>query len=230
MNGWMDTLACRVIGHAAGRAPMTLSERLREEWLADLSDQRGQMARLKHALGCYWAALLMKDDFRAASVAVAGSPVFDRIVLADVRHRKSPFSQQIVAAGGDAVMCEINTTPLVDILLVLIVTLVVSLPLMTHAVRIQMPQLAPHHRNLPREIIDLGIDFDGTVVWNGTAVAGPQQLEAYFRAQSHKFPQPEIHLRPDRHVKYDVVAKVLAAAQRNGITDLGFFNATEWGN
>jgi hypothetical protein len=124
MKRWIDAIACRVIGHAAG------------------------------------------------------SPVFDRIVSADGRHRKSLLSQQIVAAGGDAVMCEINTTPLVDILLVLIVMLIVSLPLMTHAVRIQMPQLVPHHSNLQREIIDLGIDFDGTVVWNGRAVASPRRLGA----------------------------------------------------
>jgi biopolymer transport protein ExbD len=230
MNRWIDAIACRVIGHAAGRTPMTLTERLREEWLADLWDQRGRMARLKHALGCCWAALLINDDYCVASVAAAGSPSSDRMVMTDVRHRISLFSQQPVAAGSDADICEINTTPLVDILLVLLVTLIVSLPLMTHAVRIDLPQLAPHHVNLQREVIDPGINFDGTVVWNGSAVASLAQLEDYFRAESQKNPQPEIHLRPDRHVKYDVVAKVLAAAQRNGVTNLGFFNTAELGD
>jgi biopolymer transport protein ExbD len=107
--------------------------------------------------------------------------------------------------------------------------LIVSLPVMTHAVKLDMPQ----NRNQPPpdirpEVIDLEIDFDGTVVWNGTVVNNLPQLEGYFREESNKDPQPEIHLRPDRRSKYDYVAKVLAAAQRNRMKRIGFVNTAEF--
>ena len=163
-------------------------------------------------------------------MAAAGSPVCSPVVMMAMHHPGSPLLRQPAAAGGEPILCEISTTPLVDILLVLLVTLIVSLPLLTHAVKIDLPQGAPQSANLQREVIDLGIDFDGTVVWNGTTVSSLQQLEGYFRAQTQKHPQPEIHFRPDRRVKYERVAQVLAAAQRNGVTNLGFFNMGEWGN
>ena len=77
------------------------------------------------------------------------------------------------------------------------------------------------------EVIDLEVDFDGTVVWNGTPVT-MQQLDGYFATESVKDPQPEIHLQPDRRAKYDVVAKVLAAAQRNHMKRIGFVNVAEF--
>jgi biopolymer transport protein ExbD len=131
------------------------------------------------------------------------------------------------SAGG--VMCDINTTPLIDVMLVLLVTLIVSLPIMTHAVKLDMPQ----NKNQPPpdlrpEVIDIEVDFDGTVVWNGTVVQNVNQLEGYFREESAKDPQPEIHLRPDRRAKYDYVAKVLAAAQRNRMKKIGFVNTSEF--
>jgi biopolymer transport protein ExbD len=134
------------------------------------------------------------------------------------------------AAGG--VMCDINTTPLIDVMLVLLVTLIVSLPIMTHAVKLDMPQ--PNQQPPPPdqrpEVIDLEVDFDGTVVWNGTVVQSLSQLEGYFREESAKDPQPEIHLRPDRRAKYDYVAKVLASAQRNRMKKIGFVNTAEFSN
>jgi biopolymer transport protein ExbD len=134
-----------------------------------------------------------------------------------------------IGAPSGGVMCDINTTPLIDVMLVLLVTLIVSLPVMTHAVKLDMPQ----NRNQPPpevrpEVIDLEIDFDGTVVWNGTVVNNLPQLEGYFREESTKDPQPEIHLRPDRRAKYDYVAKVLASAQRNRMRRIGFVNTAEF--
>ncbi len=134
-----------------------------------------------------------------------------------------------IGAPSGGVMCDINTTPLIDVMLVLLVTLIVSLPVMTHAVKLDMPQ----NRNQPPpdvrpDVIDLEIDFDGTVVWNGTVVNNLNQLEGYFRDEAVKDPQPEIHLRPDRRAKYDYVAKVLAAAQRNRMKRIGFVNTAEF--
>ncbi len=130
------------------------------------------------------------------------------------------------SSGG--VMCDINTTPLIDVMLVLLVTLIISLPIMTHAVKLDMPQSnnAPPPDQRP-DVIDLEIDFDGTVVWNGTPVQF-NQLESYFHTEADKPVQAEIHLRPDRRVKYDFVARVLAAAQRNRMKKIGFVNVSEF--
>jgi biopolymer transport protein ExbD len=132
------------------------------------------------------------------------------------------------SAGQD--FCDINTTPLIDVMLVLLVTLIVTLPIMTHAVKLDMPNMnnPPPPPPVQPEVIELEIDFDGTVVWNGTPVTGMDQLEGFFHASTSKDPQPEIHLRPDRRAKYDVVARVLASAQRNHMKKIGFVNVAEF--
>jgi biopolymer transport protein ExbD len=136
-----------------------------------------------------------------------------------------------VGSGSDdgAVLCDINTTPLIDVMLVLLVMLIITLPIMTHAVKLDMPQATnqPPPEVRP-EVIDIEIDFDGTVIWNGTPVADVKALEGYFRQEAAKDPQPELHLRPDRRARYDIVAKVLAAAQRNRMKKIGFVNTTEF--
>jgi biopolymer transport protein ExbD len=134
-----------------------------------------------------------------------------------------------VGPSQDA-MCDINTTPLIDVMLVLLVTLIVSLPVMTHAVKLDMPNVnnPPPPPDQQPEVINLEIDGDGTVVWNGSPVQSLDQLQGYFATETSKDPQPEIHLRPDRRAKYDVVAKVLAAAQRNHMKKIGFVNVAEF--
>ena len=133
-----------------------------------------------------------------------------------------------VGGSSSGPMCDINTTPLIDVLLVLLVTLIITLPVMTHAVKLDLPQQnQPPPQNVQPEVIDLEIDFDGTIVWNGTP-ATLQQVDGYFATEATKDPQPEIHLNPDGMAKYDVVAKVLAAAQRNRMTKIGFVNTSEF--
>ena len=126
-------------------------------------------------------------------------------------------------------MCDINTTPLIDIMLVLLVTLIVTLPVMTHAVKLDMP---PPNNNPPPpvlpEIINLDIYYDGAIAWNGQAVKSMDDLEAQFKQAAAEKNQPELHLAPDSHVKYDVVAKVLAAAQRNHMEKIGFVNTAQF--
>ena len=141
------------------------------------------------------------------------------------------MSMSVGPSGGKEAMpmCEMNTTPLIDVMLVLLVTLIVTLPIMTHAVKLDMP--APDPNAAPPvtepEIIDLEIDFDGSVVWNGLVV-NLDELDRRFRPEAIKDPQPEIHLRPDRRAKYGVVAKVLATAQRNRMTKIGFVNTADF--
>jgi biopolymer transport protein ExbD len=135
-----------------------------------------------------------------------------------------------VGTSSKEAMCDINTTPLIDVMLVLLVTLIVTLPIMTHAVKLDMPNpnAQPPPPTVPPEVINLEIDGDGTVVWNGTPVTGLPQLEGFFATETTKDPQPEIHLRPDRRASYGIVAKVLAAAQRNHMKKIGFVNVAEF--
>jgi biopolymer transport protein ExbD len=141
-------------------------------------------------------------------------------------YRGAPLLSRLSDEIDASVVCEINTTPLIDVMLVLLVTLIIALPIMTHAVRLDLPQTPPLRGERP-EVINVDIDSDGTVTWNG-AVTNLQQLEGYFRAEARMDPQPEIHLSPDRRAKYDVVAKVLASAQRNRMEKIGFVNKGEF--
>ena len=128
-----------------------------------------------------------------------------------------------VGGGGEGEpMMDINTTPLIDVMLVLLIMFIITLPVMTHAVKLDMPQ----SRNAPPppvvvEPIQVEIDWDGTVIWNGTPVQ-LGALEGYFKVEAAKNPQPEVHVRPNRRANYDTVAKVLALAQRNGMQRIGF--------
>jgi biopolymer transport protein ExbD len=132
------------------------------------------------------------------------------------------MAMSVGGGGDDEPMMDINTTPLIDVMLVLLIMFIITLPVMTHAVKLDMPQ----SRNAPPppvvvEPIQLEIDWDGTVIWNGTPVQ-LGALEGYFRVEAAKNPQPEVHVRPNRRANYDTVAKVLALAQRNGMQRIGF--------
>ena len=131
------------------------------------------------------------------------------------------FARRTISTPEGTLLSDINTTPLIDVMLVLLVTLIVSLPLMTHAVTLNLPQAAPVAANVRPEVIELSIDFDGTVVWNGATLASWQQLENNLHSEAQKTPQAQIHLFADRRVKYGVVARVLAAAQRNRLQQIG---------
>lgn len=132
------------------------------------------------------------------------------------------MAMSVGGGGDDEPMMEINTTPLIDVMLVLLIMFIITLPVMTHAVKLDMPQT--RNINPPPvtiEPIQLEVDWDGTVLWNGTPV-NTASLEGYFRVEAAKNPQPELHVRPNRRANYDTVAKVLAMAQRNGMQRIGF--------
>jgi biopolymer transport protein ExbD len=119
------------------------------------------------------------------------------------------------------VMVEMNTTPLIDVMLVLLVLLIVTLPVQTHAVKLDMPAPNATPPTVVPETVELGVDFDGTVTWNGMTV-DRSTMDSYFADAARKNPQPEIHVNANRLAKYDAVAKVLADAQRLGATHIGF--------
>jgi biopolymer transport protein ExbD len=133
------------------------------------------------------------------------------------------------ASGEGEVMVEMNTTPLIDVMLVLLTLLIITLPIQTHAVKLDMPKT---QENPPPPLvapIDLVVDFDGTITWNGTPTTRAQ-MDSYFVSEAEQeLPlQPEIHLNPDKLAKYDTVAMVLADAQRLGITKIGFSNTAQY--
>jgi len=133
------------------------------------------------------------------------------------------MGMSVGGGGEDEPMMDINTTPLIDVMLVLLIMFIITLPVMTHAVKLDMPQSKanPPPDTVQMEPIRIDIDWDGSVVWNGSLVQ-LDQLESYFRAEAAKNPQPELHVRPERRANYDTVAKVLALAQRNGMQRIGF--------
>ena len=122
---------------------------------------------------------------------------------------------------GSQPMSDINMTPLIDVMLVLLIMFIITIPVMTHAVKLDMPRASNAPSNAQPVVINLEIDFDGTVLWNGTPVE-IESLEGYFRREAANDPQPELHIRPSKRAKYDVVARVLASAQRNGMRKIGF--------
>jgi biopolymer transport protein ExbD len=123
--------------------------------------------------------------------------------------------------GDDEVMLDINTTPLIDVMLVLLTLLIITLPMQTHAVKLDMPAPNQAPPTTPPVSIELGVDFDGTITWNGDPV-DRATLDSYLASAAQSNPQPEIHINPNRLAKYDKVAEVLADAQRLGATHIGF--------
>jgi len=134
------------------------------------------------------------------------------------------------ASGTDEVMVEMNTTPLIDVMLVLLVMLIVTIPIQTHAVKLDLPQAnnSTPPSDLKPAVVDLEIDFDGTVIWNGSPVPSRAQLDKYLEDTANQVPQPEVHLRPNRLAKYDAVARTLADAQRLGVTKIGFVGTEQY--
>jgi biopolymer transport protein ExbD len=128
-----------------------------------------------------------------------------------------------MAVGGSEgeMMMEMNTTPLIDVMLVLIVMLIITIPVQTHAVKLDMPRPNSNPPITQPEVIDLVVDFDGTLLWNNQVVPNGETLVTYFEEAAAKDPQPELHLRPNKLAKYDIVAKVLATAQRKGVRSIG---------
>jgi len=124
--------------------------------------------------------------------------------------------------GGEAeVMMEINTTPLIDVMLVLIIMLIITIPVQLHSVNLNMPVGRPPPPLKEPVVVTIDIDFDGTISWNGEPVPDRAALEARLAQAAAQADQPEVHIRPNKLVEYRSVALVLASAQRLGVTKLG---------
>ncbi len=119
-------------------------------------------------------------------------------------------------------VAEINTTPLVDVMLVLLVIFMITLPLITHRLAVDLPKTSSDAPAVTdADVVELGINAAGTLFWNGVAL-NETELEARLQEAARQEPKPELHLHADKTTPYQRLAEVMAAAQRNGLTRIGF--------
>jgi biopolymer transport protein ExbD len=132
------------------------------------------------------------------------------------------MGMNVGTGGGDPeVMVEMNTTPLIDVMLVLLIMLIITIPIQLHSVNLNMPAGNPPPPSAPPQVVTIDVDFDGSIFWNGEPVLSRQLLEDRLAATAAVPDQPEVHLRPNKLVEYERVAMVMASAQRLGVSKLG---------
>ncbi|VXB80373.1 Biopolymer transport protein exbD1 [Burkholderia sp. 8Y] len=129
----------------------------------------------------------------------------------------SPFAGD----EDDGMMSEINMTPLVDVMLVLLIIFLVTIPAMHHAVKIDLPHASSQPQDEKPAHVDVAIQADGTILWNDQKI-DDAALDARIAQAARETPQPELHLRADRKVPYERVADVMSAAQAGGLSKIGF--------
>ena len=122
---------------------------------------------------------------------------------------------------ADEVMNEINMTPLVDVMLVLLIIFIITIPVMKHSVNVYLPQATNQPQDIKPETIRLSVDAKGVYYWN-EAVIDDASLPARLKEQAAKNPQPDLHIRGDKDVRYERVAQAMAAAQQAGVKKIGF--------
>ena len=121
---------------------------------------------------------------------------------------------------GD-VMVDINTTPLIDVMLVLLIMLIITIPIQTHAVKLNMPIPSDAKPPAPPVIVEIVVDFDGQIGWNNEVIKDRADLETHLYRLTQLPDQPEVHLLPNKLAPYKYVAEVMAEAQRLGVTKIG---------
>jgi biopolymer transport protein ExbD len=121
----------------------------------------------------------------------------------------------------DDVMNEINMTPLVDVMLVLLIIFIITVPVMKHAVNIDLPRASSSPQDAKPQTVRLSVDAQGAYYWNETRI-DDKDLPTMLKAEAAKEPQPELHIRGDKAVRYERVAQAMSAAQQAGLRKIGF--------
>jgi biopolymer transport protein ExbD len=136
------------------------------------------------------------------------------------------------SSGGDEadVMLDVNTTPLIDVMLVLLVMLIITIPIQLHSVNLDLPAGNPPPPTKEPVVHEVFIDFDGTVFWDGTALPGMKDVEAKLAEVAAEPDQSEVHIKPNKLVEYGNVAAVMAAAQRLGVKKMGMIGNEQFVN
>jgi biopolymer transport protein ExbD len=132
------------------------------------------------------------------------------------------------SGGEPEVMVDINTTPLIDVMLVLLIMLIITIPIQMHAVKMNLPVGNPPPPAVQPQVVQIDIDFDGTMTWNGTPIPDRATLESKLSQVAAEPVQDEIHVRPNKLVPYKDVAEVMAAAQRVGATKIGLIGNEQY--
>jgi biopolymer transport protein ExbD len=131
------------------------------------------------------------------------------------------FGNEPIGEDEAPPMAEINMTPLVDVMLVLLIVFMITLPVMQHAVKVELPQASSQKNEVKPESINLSISAKGQVFWNNSPI-DIDTLTVYAQKAAQKSPQPEVQLRADKNVRYESVAQVLSTAKKSGLTKIGF--------
>jgi biopolymer transport protein ExbD len=130
--------------------------------------------------------------------------------------------------GDPEVMIEMNTTPLIDVMLVLLVMLIITIPIQLHSVNVDMPAPSAANQQEPPKAITIEVNANSQVVWDGQILIDRAALESKMQLEAAKQDQPEIHFVPNRAAKYEVVAAVMASAQRLGLQKIGLANIPDF--
>jgi biopolymer transport protein ExbD len=130
-------------------------------------------------------------------------------------------TQDPLNESGDEVMNEINMTPLVDVMLVLLIIFIITVPVMKHSVNVELPQASSQRERVLPETLSLSVDASGNYFVN-TSQVREEDLPALLQAEAAKNPQPELHIRGDKAVRYERVALALSMAQQAGLRKIGF--------
>jgi biopolymer transport protein ExbD len=130
----------------------------------------------------------------------------------------------------DELMMDINTTPLIDVMLVLLIMLIITIPAQLHAVNLDMPVTSAAPPPSPPQVIRIDIDANSVISWNGQALADRAALHAQLAQAALQQPQPELHIRSHPQAKYEAAAAVLAGAQRQGLNKLGILGTEKFSN
>jgi biopolymer transport protein ExbD len=131
------------------------------------------------------------------------------------------FSNEPLGDDDSPPMAEINMTPLVDVMLVLLIVFMITIPVMQHSVKIELPQASSQKNDVKPESININISAKGQIFWNNSPI-DIDTLQIYAQTAAKKTPQPEVQLRADKNARYETVAQVLASSKRAGLTKVGF--------
>jgi biopolymer transport protein ExbD len=125
-------------------------------------------------------------------------------------------------------LMDINTTPLIDVMLVLLVMLIITIPIQLHTVNLNLPVGTPPPTELKPEVVKIDIDETSAVYWNGLPVANRAELQARMKAAAAQAVQPEIHIRPNKQAKYNSFAEVMVSANQSGLVKLGVVGSEQF--
>jgi biopolymer transport protein ExbD len=133
------------------------------------------------------------------------------------------------AGGDDQPILDVNTTPLIDVMLVLLVMLIITIPIQLHSVNLNLPMATPPPLNVVKpEVVKIDIDDSSTIYYNGSPVAGRNDLNSKLQLAAAQAEQPEVHVRPNKFAKYNSFVEVMVALKQNGLTKMGVVGSEQF--